>query len=226
MSSWSSHALRAVPRSCCGSRPAAVVPWLTLLAIGCNDASSIQPGDVRMYAVPRPPETAPASPAPPVSPAPRATGLRLRYEPPDGWTDRGASGMRLATLLVSDNDKTHEVTVIPASGTLQANVDRWMGQLEPGTPEEPGTPQRAVNRGAEAVASGEKVATGDVEATVVLLLDEAAAAGPDADGEAILAAMIPVDEVKSLFVKFKGPAAIARRERDSFRRFVSSIRWN
>ena len=176
-----------------------------------------------MYAVPRQVEAAPASPVPP---APRATGLRLRYVPPDGWTDRGASGMRLATLLISDNDKTHEVTVIPAAGTLRANVDRWMGQLEPGTPAEPGTPEGAVKRAAEAVASGEKVATGDVEATVVLLLDEAAAAGPDADGEAILAAMIPVDDSSSLFVKFKGPAAIARRERDSFRSFVSSIRWN
>ena len=53
----------------------------------------------------------------------------------------------------------------------------------------------------------------------------AAAAGPDAAGQAILGAMIPVDGASALFVKFKGDAAVARREREAFARFVSSLRW-
>jgi hypothetical protein len=36
--------------------------------------------------------------------------------------------------------------------------------------------------------------------------------------------MIPVDESSALFVKFKGDAAVAIRERERFIRFVSSIR--
>jgi hypothetical protein len=51
------------------------------------------------------------------------------------------------------------------------------------------------------------------------------AAKADAEGEAILGAAIPLDGNRSLFVKFKGPAAVARRERDNFIRFVSSLRW-
>jgi hypothetical protein len=37
--------------------------------------------------------------------------------------------------------------------------------------------------------------------------------------------MIPLDAATSLFVKFKGPASIARTLRDPFTAFVRSIRW-
>ena len=42
---------------------------------------------------------------------------------------------------------------------------------------------------------------------------------------AILGAMIPGGGGASLFVKFKGDADVAARERERFIRFVSSIRW-
>ena len=59
----------------------------------------------------------------------------------------------------------------------------------------------------------------------MLLLDPAATAGDEA-GAAILGAMVPVEGSSSLFVKFKGRAEVARRERENFHRFVSSLRWN
>ena len=37
--------------------------------------------------------------------------------------------------------------------------------------------------------------------------------------------MIPLDASTALFVKFKGPAAVARTLRDPFTAFVRSIRW-
>ena len=194
--------------------------FLLLAVAGCDDQAAIRPGDVRVYqaakesAPPAPAETAPAAPA--VS---SPTGaLALRYEPPPGWTDRGASGMRLATLAIREPGDGHEVTVIPAAGTLEANVSRWAGQLDPAA-------DAAVlaERTTAALAAAETVEVDGVKATIVLL---SSAVGPEPSGdEAILGAAIPLDERSSLFVKFKGPAELAHRERDNFVRFVSSIRW-
>jgi len=194
------------------------VASVALTSSGCGDPATIRSGDIRAYDLPRAPEAAPAGP----SPAAKG-GLRLSYETPAGWQDRGQSGLRLVTLVIEDGERGHEVTVVPASGTLQANVDRWLGQLSPALAES--------DRGRladEAVAAAASVTCGDREATVVLLQDAAAAdpQGAEAAGEAILAAMIPLDGSAALFVTLKGPATVARREREAFTRFVSSIRWN
>ena len=58
------------------------------------------------------------------------------------------------------------------------------------------------------------------ESTILLLLDDA-----QENPQAILAAMIPLDASTSLFVKFKGPATVARTIREPFNAFVRSIRW-
>lgn len=155
----------------------------------------------------------------PAAPGPQAGGLQLTYDVPEGWTDRGGSGLRLTTLAIGDPSAGHEVTVIPAAGTLRSNVERWQGQLGE---TDAATRDAAV---AAALAAAEKIDVGGTEATVVLLLDAAAAAEPTAAGQAILGAMIPIDDSTSLFVKYKGDAAVARRERENFIRFVSSLRW-
>lgn len=216
---------------------AALVAGLPCLA-GCRESAAILPGDVRQYTVPReqrPPggETATALPR---TASPRTAdspgGLRLRYEVPAGWSDRGGGGLRLATLALGDPGDGNEVTVIPAAGTLDDNVARWQGQLEP--------EQEASAAAAAVRAALEAAETIDVDgatATVVMLLDRKArdrsarvrAATSDTDesetGQAILAAMIPLDDTAALFVKYKGTAAGARRERDRFVEFVRSIRW-
>lgn len=185
-----------------------------LVAGGCRPSGEVRPGDIRTYSVAR--AAAPA--VAPAAVAPRASVVR--YEVPAGWTDRGATGMRLATLVIGDPADGREVTVIRAAGTLRGNVERWQGQLDAASgAEERGA---AVDR---ALAAAETVAVDGTPATVVALFDAAAAAEPDAAGQAILAAMIPVDDASALFVKFKGDAAVARRERDAFVRFVSSLRW-
>ncbi|MFM8985997.1 MAG: hypothetical protein ACKONH_08075 [Planctomycetia bacterium] len=192
--------------------PAAAVAAVGLvLAAGCGRATDVRPGDIRTYVVARSPE----APAPPTAPS-----ASIRYAVPDGWTDRGGSGMRLATLVIGDPAAGQEVTVIPAAGTLRGNVERWQGQLDAAATE--ADRAAAVVR---ALAAAEPVAVDGASATVVTLFDAAAAAAPDAAGQAILAAMIPVDGVQSLFVKFKGDAGVARREREAFVRFVASLRW-
>lgn len=176
--------------------------------------AAIRAGDVRRYATAKAPLA--EAPAQPPAAEPRAA-LAIRYDVPEGWTDRGASGMRLATLAIGPPESGLEVTVIPAAGTLEANVGRWLGQLAPQA--DPATIERQLG---EALAAAEKAPVGDREATIVLL---PAAATPADGSEAILGAMIPIDATSSLFVKFKGAAETARQQRDNFRRFVSSIRW-
>ncbi len=194
---------------------------LALLAAGCSDKTAIRPGDVRSYTIPRPPAAAVVA-ARPAEPSPQSGGLKLSYDVPEGWSDRGGGGLRLATLVIGDPAAGREVTVIPAAGTLRSNVERWQGQLGE-------TDVAARDKAVEAaLAAAEKLDVGGTEATVVLLLDAEAAQADeqtDAPGQAILGAMIPLDESASLFVKYKGDAAVARRERKNFNRFVSSIRW-
>jgi hypothetical protein len=205
-------------------RSLAVAAALTAVAVsGCGTAADIRPGDIRSYRVPRGRAAAPSAQV-------VADGRpQLSYDVPPGWTDRGGNAMRLATLLIGGQAEGHEVTVIPAAGTLEGNVARWQGQLEPD--QDPAAATAAV---AAAVAAAERVEADGRSATVVMLLDEAArsadasgAEGKD-DGEAILAAMLPLpgepEGGGAVFVKFKGPATVARREKERFVRFVGSLR--
>jgi hypothetical protein len=199
-------------------RPARLAILGLAVVAGCGDEAAIRPGDIRTYAAPRPAVSpAVAATRGPAAAAPTTSAAPLRYELPDGWVDAGASGMRLATVTIGEPAEGREVTVIPASGSLRANVERWQGQL--------GSTAEATSAAVDqALAEAEALDVDGTRATVVLLVDEAAAAA--GDGQAILGAMVPIDESKALFVKFKGDAAIARRERENFTRFVSSLRWN
>lgn len=208
-------------------------------AASCRPSADIQPNDLRTYTVPRSVEKAPRTAiGGPSSPAGRGTmaapgGLALEYDLPAGWTDLGASGMRLATLTIGSDAAGGggEITIIPASGTLQGNAARWQEQLTPGAGPE------LVSR---AIEQAEKVSVNGVEGTIILLLDQSPESQSPEDQspedqspedkspekqQAILAAMIPLEESVSLFVKFKGSAGLARSLREPFTEFIRSIRW-
>jgi hypothetical protein len=198
-----------------------VLALIAGINVSCSPSADIRPSDLRTYTVPR--QASPAQPAaqsaaqsaarsaampaaPPGSPV-------LEYDLPEGWTDMGSSGMRLATLRTGPDAAADagEITIIPASGTLQGNATRWQEQLTPGA-----SPERV----SRAIDEAEKLDVNGRESTILLLLDDAAE-----NQQAILAAMIPFDDSTSLFVKLKGPAAVARTLRDPFTAFVRSIRW-
>jgi len=136
--------------------------------------------------------------------------------------------MRLATLTIGSDAAGGggEITIIPASGTLQGNAARWQEQLTPGAGPE------LVSR---AIEQAEKVSVNGVEGTIILLLDQSPESQSPEDQspedkspekqQAILAAMIPLEESVSLFVKFKGSAGLARSLREPFTEFIRSIRW-
>lgn len=183
---------------------------------GCQDPSAIRPDDIRHSTVPR-------VAAPTAGSASRdatAAGPRLRYVVPEGWTDKGGGGLRLTTLSIGAEKEGHEVTVIPAAGTLESNVTRWQAQLEPN--QDATAADTAVRA---ALAAAETVDVDGTQASVVML-GGGAATGASADASrVILAAMIPLDDTAALFVKYSGVEAVARRERERFVEFVRSIRW-
>ena len=195
--------------------------WMAgaILTAGCQPAADIRPADVRTYTVPRSAAPSPRPPAGvggPASPAASPGGPSVQYDVPEGWVDAGASGMRLATLRTgpgnpAEDPAVGEITIIPASGTLEGNATRWQQQL---------TPSADPDKVARAIAEAEKVPVNGVESSVLLLLDDA----PE-NQQAILAAVIPIDASTSLFVKFKGAADLARKIREPFTAFVRSIRW-
>jgi len=189
------------------------------LTASCRPAAEVQPNDVRTYTAPKsasPAETA-AKPAQNASATPSVAaatgGPALEYDLPVGWIDMGATGMRLATLRTGSGDAADagEITIIPASGTLQGNAARWQEQLTPGA--DPDLVTRAIEK-------AETVPVNGVEGTILLLIDDATE-----NQQAILAAMIPFDASTALFVKFKGPATVAHTIREPFNAFVRSIRW-
>jgi hypothetical protein len=62
----------------------------------------------------------------------------LKWDLPPGWTEKGPSEMRLATITVPDEGGNLEIAVssLPMSGEwddfVEANVNRWLGQLSQG----------------------------------------------------------------------------------------------
>jgi len=210
---------RVRPLSACRDAVALTLALVAGAVGGCRPAADVQPDDIRSYVVPKNAEPVLVAAGPGAEPAADAgaaspAAAPLRYDVPDGWTDGGASGMRLATLLIGAPEDKREVTVIPASGTLQSNVTRWQKQLDPDAD------AAAVDaKSSAAIAAAETIDVDGTPATVVLLRG-----GADG-GEAILGAMLPVEDSAALFVKFRGAAEIALRERERFSRFVSSLRW-
>jgi hypothetical protein len=195
--------------------------WILVacLTASCRPAAEVQPNDIRSYTVAKSARSAET-----VAKSPRGTaaepppglstgGPKLEYELPEGWIDMGASGMRLATLRTGSDDAADagEITIIPASGTLQSNAARWQEQLTPGADPDLVT---------SAIEQAETVPVNGVDSTILLLRDNAAD-----NPQAILAAMIPLDPTTALFVKFKGSAAVANALREPFTAFVRSVRW-
>ena len=106
----------------------ALLALLTLALAGCK-----KPDEVRFYQAPKDePSPLATNPALPPAPAP-ATGSKPAWQKPEGWTEKPASAMRLASFVSAEKDgETADISVVtlggPAGGAL-ANVNRWRGQI-------------------------------------------------------------------------------------------------
>ena len=197
---------------------------ITLLAVatcvaGCGPDAAVRSTDIRRYVAPKEKTLSAEKIAQANSqPTVRERSKPIDYTLPKNWTEvSGPSGMRLATLAIGDGEDGHEISIIPASGTIRSNVERWQKQLD-----EEASDEEIAKLVDMAMAKAGSVDVQGQKATVVLLTqsvgdDEKAA-------QSILGGMLPMDESTTLFVKFRGPSAIARKEQKKFIAFMASLR--
>jgi hypothetical protein len=146
--------------------------------------------------------------------APTASApVKLKYETPTGWTDQGAKGERKASFTVVDGDRSIDISVtsFPASAAQIANpisnINRWRGQL------------------GLAEASAEEIARDAQQITIggkAGVYVEIFAPNVDNAERATLAAMFRADD-DVWFMKLTGDAAIAKQQRDAFKKFLESV---
>jgi hypothetical protein len=165
-----------------------------------------------------PTSTTPPAPTPPAttasSPAP-AAGAKpdgLKYDAPPEWRAGKMSMMRMAAFDLGPAEKSAELTIIQAGGDLRGNVDRWLGQVL-GQPPAADVVDAALQAAVPLSVSGR-----DAQRFYLNGSDPAAA-----DGQAIDATIVPLDNGMSLFIKATGPAATLLEERDRIGKFMESI---
>lgn len=190
-----------------------------LLLTGCERAkpTSYQiPKEERSVQMPMPGAAAAAAPAatgsagngmrvlPGMQDAAEAAG-EILYTVPTGWTELPASGLRKATLQVSDANGSAELTVLvfpgDVGGTL-ANINRWRGQigLDPAT--EPELPSMS-----------EAYSISQHRGLYVRLLSEP---------QSILGGLLPFHG-NTWFFKFMGDSATVQANETQMKAFLDSI---
>ena len=68
----------------------------------------------------------------------RAKSSALAWDTPESWNEKPGAGMRIASFTMGDGDDQGLCTLITLSGPaggLEANVARWLGQLDLPVPE-------------------------------------------------------------------------------------------
>lgn len=155
----------------------------------------------------------------PETPNPGLTSQpQLTYKAPEDWSELPTTDMRRAAFSVSDNGQSGEVTAIAAGGSIGDNISIWIGQVGlEATPEIK----------AKILDSAEEVPVNKLAAKLYTILGKSAAE-PNAEPSsppAILVAEIPWQTGESLFVKFKGSAALIESQRAAFIDFLKTLQW-
>jgi hypothetical protein len=154
---------------------------------------------------------------PPVLPGPasttQATGSGIKYAAPEGWKEEPAGGFRKASFKVKDGEQLLDVSVSDLSaqaGELLPNINRWRQQVK--LPE--------IDQ-AELDKQLQPVKMGDVDGQLIEIVGGSA----DGSGKETILGAIAVHGDKAWFVKARGPAALAAREKARFEQFVRSLQF-
>jgi hypothetical protein len=136
-------------------------------------------------------------------------GLSLMWKTPAGWTDKGATSMRLATFTLPGGECS--ITAFPGdTGGEEANLRRWLGQLQASP-----TPAQLVQLGAAAVPF-------KTEAGWEGKLFDLTAALPADAASGMRAAIIPV-QGQTVFVKLSGPPALLAEQAEALLALCRSL---
>jgi len=157
------------------------------------------------------PEGQPAAAQPAPATSAGSSSGAMKYATPAGWTDVGASGMRLASLTIGDGTECYVIRLGGDGGGLAGNVNRWRGQLGLDPLDDAG------------IAALAKVPCLGTEA----VLFDATGSYTGMNGEALssarmLGALVFMPGV-SYFVKLVGPTDVVAANVEPFKAFAASL---
>jgi len=139
---------------------------------------------------------------------------KLTWTLPDGWQEKPASEMRVASFAVPNKDgEPADVSVIPLpgiGGMVLENVNRWRGQvgLAPISPADLGGATEQVT----------------IAGSPSSLFDMAGVAPGGSSKTRILAAMLDHDGM-TWFFKMTGDEALVERQKPAFKNFLASLNF-
>jgi hypothetical protein len=186
---------------------------LILTLAGCKRESNqvyIAPKE----APPAPMATPPPGGMPPADMSAPAGLPTLAWTLPDGWQQKPAGEMRVASFSVAGSDgQAADVSVIPLpgiGGMVLENVNRWRGQvsLPPITQADLGTATEPVT----------------IAGTPASLFDMAGMAGGASKKSRILAAMLDHDGM-TWFFKMTGDDTLVENQKPAFEKFLASVKF-
>jgi hypothetical protein len=130
---------------------------------------------------------------------PVATGsVALKWTVPEGWVEQPGQAMRMATFLVGPDRRECTIVSFPGDvGGIEANLRRWIGQLEATVADE------ALAKFARAPETFQS------EGGLGCLVYDFSSLLPAGSAQSMLAAIVPMDG-QTVFVKLMGPATCWR----------------
>lgn len=172
-----------------------------LVAVGCDRKE-----EIRTYTIPK---TLAISSEPIADTADTATAPQ--WTVPSGWTFVPGKDMRFASFKVSSEHPDVELTVIPAHGSLEANVNRWEDQL--------GLPQSSPDQ------IQQKITAVDLFGTPAKLFDMTGIVPSDGKPQQRLLAAIVPQPAQTWFFKLAGPVDVVTAQKDNFDTFIHSLKF-
>ena len=152
----------------------------------------------------------------------------LKFDAPAGWVARPpASSMRVAEFTlpkVEGDNEDATVTVFffgaAQGGNVQANVDRWIGQMT----QPDGRPSREVARTSTLTSHDLPITLVDVTGTYTAEVSPGSAEHFNKPGFRQCAAIVATSG-GPYFVKLTGPVKTVARWNDSFTAFLNTLRY-
>lgn len=153
----------------------------------------------------------------------------LRYKAPDGWvSEKPSSTMRVAQFKLpkADGDPEDAALVIyffgaTQGGTVQANIDRWIAQLQ----QSDGSPSKDKAKTEISTVNGLKVTSVDVSGTYTAEMAPGTP-GQRHDADYRLRAAVIETPKGNYFLKLVGPAKTMGRWEQPVTDFVKSFEFN
>jgi len=138
------------------------------------------------------------------------------WEKPLLWREEASDGLRLATFSIADRESSGQCTLVPLPGDgggIQANVQRWLEQLN--------LPQPSTSELADFLSRQKQMRTnGDLP---VMVIDfTTLSRRQERSGASMLVAIVS-GENQTMFVKLCGARALVEKNRQAFAEFCRSL---